>query len=159
MSRMFFSTPFNQPIGNWDVSNVTNMQFMFNNSQFNQDISNWDVSGVTSMSNMFQSTPFNQDISNWNVSNVISLRSIFRTSSMNCQNYTDTLVGWFNLAKSTGSPINVDVSFQFGMTFATSRSGGDNYVNAGESRTNVTKPVIDGGLGWTITNDTITTNC
>lgn len=39
---------FNQPIGNWDTSNVTNMYTMFGMaSEFNQDISNWDTSNVT----------------------------------------------------------------------------------------------------------------
>ena len=39
---------FNQPIGDWDVSNVTDMRSMFIEAHaFNQDISNWDVSNVT----------------------------------------------------------------------------------------------------------------
>ena len=41
---------FNQDIGNWDVSNVTNMGEMFAEAEsFNQDIGNWDVSNVTDM--------------------------------------------------------------------------------------------------------------
>ena len=43
-----------KPIGNWDVSNVTNMSGMFEGAKsFNQDISNWDVSNVTNMISMF----------------------------------------------------------------------------------------------------------
>ena len=38
---------------------------------FNQDISSWDVSSVTDMEYMFRATPFNQDISSWDVSNVL----------------------------------------------------------------------------------------
>ena len=37
---------FNSDISNWDVSNVTNMNFMFHGSKFNGDISKWDVSNV-----------------------------------------------------------------------------------------------------------------
>ena len=47
------ATAFNQPIGHWDVSNVTNMSVMFYGSPFNQDISSWDVSNVTDMAGMF----------------------------------------------------------------------------------------------------------
>jgi surface protein len=43
-----------QYIGDWDVSNVTDMQYMFSNANaFNLDISSWDVSKVTNMEWMF----------------------------------------------------------------------------------------------------------
>ena len=42
------ATAFNQNIGTWNVSNVTNMQETFNNATaFNQDIGGWNVSNVT----------------------------------------------------------------------------------------------------------------
>ena len=38
---------FNQPIGNWDVSKVSDMSYMFCSAKaFNQPIGNWDVSNV-----------------------------------------------------------------------------------------------------------------
>ena len=42
------ATSFNQPLNNWNVSNVTNMTNMFYNAfSFNQPLNKWDVSNVT----------------------------------------------------------------------------------------------------------------
>jgi surface protein len=77
-------TKFNQPIGNWNTSAVTNMTNMFTRiPNFNQDISNWDTSSVTSMRGMFQDSPFNQDIGNWKTSNVTNMGDMFRTCPFN----------------------------------------------------------------------------
>ena len=72
MSYMFETAIFNQPIGNWDVSSVTHISYMFSGAQaFNQPIGDWDVSSVTHMSGMFsENISFNQDLSNWSVGNV-----------------------------------------------------------------------------------------
>jgi surface protein len=57
MANMFISTPFNQPIGNWITSKVTNMSFMFQGaSAFNQNISTWNVNLVTNLANMLTSS-------------------------------------------------------------------------------------------------------
>ena len=48
MALCFMNSTFNQPIGNWDVSSVTDMGFMFYGATaFNQDLSSWSVDGVT----------------------------------------------------------------------------------------------------------------
>jgi surface protein len=54
-------TSFNQPLNNWNVSNVTNIRWMFDNCKsFNQDISNWDVSNVTGKLDMFDRCPIEE---------------------------------------------------------------------------------------------------
>ncbi len=60
------------PIGDWDVSNVTDMAEMFLAAHyFNQPIGNWNVSKVANMNYMFyKATHFKQFIGNWNVSSV-----------------------------------------------------------------------------------------
>ena len=80
---------FNQDIGSWDVSNVTNMSRMFVGAagedaatSFNQDISKWDTSKVTDMSQMFEdAVVFSQDIGNWNTSSVTNMTNMFREAT------------------------------------------------------------------------------
>ena len=97
MSTVFNSTtPFNQDIGAWDVSNVDNMHAMFATSSFNQDIGNWDVSNVTDMSAMFSDAHnFNQDIGNWDVSNVTDMTYMFYFATSFNQDLTQWCVSQF----------------------------------------------------------------
>merc|ERR1719174_853787 len=84
MSGMFQLAPaFNQDLSKWDVSAVTDMTAMFYGaSTFNQDLSAWDVSAVTNMWGMFWSASvFNQDLSAWDVSAVTSMRGMFYDAS------------------------------------------------------------------------------
>jgi len=56
MNRLFEgATSFNQPLNNWDVSNVTQMNHMFYGaSEYNQPLNNWDVSNVRDKEGMFE---------------------------------------------------------------------------------------------------------
>ena len=71
---------FNQNIGGWDVSNVTDMIEMFKvasafNNGGNSSIGNWNVSNVTSMFKLFSSAQaFNQDLSGWCVPQINTLQ-------------------------------------------------------------------------------------
>ena len=95
MSELFLcSEEFNQPIGNWDVSNVNNMNGMFYGEcevhLFNQNIGQWDVSNVTDMNAMFFNGYFNQNISQWDVSNVTDMYSMFN----NAYSFNQDLSNW-----------------------------------------------------------------
>ena len=86
------ATAFNQPIDNWNTSEVTNMWSMFEDAtKFDQDINSktslrvptgtyiaWDTSKVTNMKSMFNgATAFNQPINMWNTSRVTNMLSMF----------------------------------------------------------------------------------
>jgi surface protein len=95
---------FNQPIGNWDVSNVTSMISTFNGANsFNQDIGNWNVGKVTDMRSMFQNaSSFNQNISTWNVGNVGNVVSMFQ----NAASFNQNLSSWTTNVANTAQPAN-----------------------------------------------------
>jgi surface protein len=94
----FNGTLFNQDIGNWSTSNITDMSSMFaSNTTFNQDISGWDVSNVTTMNSMFFfATSFNQNIGGWDVSSVTDMNSMFLGASSFNQN-----IGSWNVSNVT----------------------------------------------------------
>ena len=47
-------TNFNQPLTDWNTSNVTNMRNMFYKCiNFNQPLTNWNISNVTKMNDIF----------------------------------------------------------------------------------------------------------
>jgi surface protein len=81
MSFMFgYADKFNQPIGGWNVSNVLDISEMFFSAElFNQPIGEWNVSKVTLMQSMFNyAESFNQPIGDWDVSKVINMHSMFK---------------------------------------------------------------------------------
>ena len=73
------------PIGEWDVSDITDMSSIFADSSsefaitdFNSDISKWDVSRVTNTSRMFAyAESFNGDLSKWDLSRVQDMSGMF----------------------------------------------------------------------------------
>jgi surface protein len=71
------------PIGQWDVSRVTNFEFLFREwPEFNEPIGAWDVSSATTMRGMFcKCRDFNQNIGRWDVSRVRDFGSMFNGAS------------------------------------------------------------------------------
>jgi surface protein len=98
LARMFRSNgAFNQDITTWNTSRVTRMDNMFDSAtSFNQPIGNWDTSNVTLMDRMFSSaTAFNQDIGSWNVGKVIDFNGFM--ASKTTYSYLHTIYdGWIN---------------------------------------------------------------
>jgi surface protein len=140
MQHMFEgATAFNQPIGSWNVSNVTTMQNMFSlSTAFNQDIGSWNVSNVTTMQNMFSnSTAFNQDIGSWNVSNVTNFVNfmIGKTAANYSPSNLDSLYnGWSQLT------LKPNLTIDFGNIL---------YTTAGQAG----KDILDNSPNnWTITD-------
>jgi surface protein len=102
---MFYNaSSFNQPIENWDTSNVTDMNSMFYNaSSFNQLIGNWNTSNVTNMSRMFNyAYSFNSDIGSWNTTSVTNMNHMFaHASSFNETVSYDSTNNYWNTSNVT----------------------------------------------------------
>ncbi|WP_166627786.1 BspA family leucine-rich repeat surface protein, partial [Tenacibaculum caenipelagi] len=122
MASMFntaYRYQFDEPIGDWDVSNVTDMSNLFKITYFNKNISNWNVSNVTNMLGMFEGArDFNQDISSWNVSSVTNMSLMFLSAnsfnqnldSWDVSNVTDMSWMFYKNEAFNGSINNWDVS-------------------------------------------------
>lgn len=144
MHGMFAESSFNQPIGNWNTGNVSSMWFMFrDNTSFNQNIGAWNTENVGNMNSMFLSaSAFNQNLSNWNISNLVNMSNMVDNSGIDCNHYSQTLIGW---AANSNTPNNLT----FG---AIDRQYGTNAIAARDLLTNT--------KGWTINGDaTSGTDC
>jgi hypothetical protein len=102
LTGMFFNAlSFNQPLNDWNTSMVYRIGVMFRGSSlgqhhFNQDLSNWDLSGLT-------------DPTNGN-----TLSNIFDNASMDCINFSNTLIGW---ASNLNTPSGLNLGSTIGNVY------------------------------------------
>ena len=156
---MFYgATAFNQDIGGWNVSSVTDMIGMFYEATaFNQYIGGWDVGSVTHMGDMFNgATSFNQDIGGWDVRNVKNMAYMFYGATNFDQNLSKwnppltredfAATGMFNGAFLHGTdsiPVNGDWT-----------SGSDNFKNSIDNIHMILMNFFSNGKSYTGPNDT-----
>ena len=119
MEKMFLGChSFNQPLDKWDVSKVTTMNGMFSGAKsFNQPLNNWDVSAVIDMKGMFGGTPFNQPLNNWDVSSVTNMESMFYSAV----NFNQPLDNW-NISSLTNTKDMFKGASSFEQKFAKNNS-------------------------------------
>jgi len=124
MGAMFHgNNKFNQNVGAWNVSKVTDMNYMFGSSTpvpvplvFNNggssSINSWNTGLVTTMGNMFRNNPaFNQQIGSWNVSNVVTFANFMQpqtSANYTPANYDNLLIGW------ASRPVKPNISINMG---------------------------------------------
>ena len=143
---------FNQPLDNWNTENVTRMDGLFYGAEaFNQPIGGWNVEKVSRMDNMFHNAEaFDQDLSGWTLKNVTDAIDMFSAplnKGMSCKNYSKTLQGWAN------NPLTYK-----GLNFPGQDNRKYNIIGK-EARDILTKPIANGGKGWTISGDSEDTYC
>lgn len=85
---------YNQPVGNFDMTNVTTITSMFLGcGAFNQDLDTWNItSALTSAGEAFRSTSFNGSVAGWDVSGLQIANSMFQNAELGASNGLDTWV-------------------------------------------------------------------
>lgn len=112
MNSMFYQAlVFNQPIGSWNMSAVTDIDWMFGTALlFNQSLTTWDITGCNSLESVFNNAQaFNGDVSGWDTSGIGTFYACFSTAT----SFAQPLTGW----DFTG--VNSTLSGRYFMAFMT----------------------------------------
>ena len=77
---------FNQPLNNWDVSNVTDMGRMFAYAySFNQPLNDWDVSNVRDVEKMFENAiKYTYSMGKWKLHSDCNTKNFLKNCIMWC---------------------------------------------------------------------------
>ena len=98
-------------IKNWDITNCKDRLFdIFRGAiSFNQPIGSWDMSNITSLSNMLNgATSFNQDISTWNIRNITSFSNLLAGNSVMDTDKIDAIyINWSKQPLQTNRSLNL----------------------------------------------------
>ena len=113
---MFASaTSFNQPLNNWNTSNVTDMMGMFASAtSFNQPLNNWNTSNVTNMREMFVGAKaFDQDISSWDPKSLKDGDQFIKDSGFSIENNDKLLKSWSEKLLSSPDKVTVEIDVPY----------------------------------------------
>jgi surface protein len=128
------------------------MQGMFvGASDFNQPIDNFDVSNVTTMLNMFlNATSFNQDISSWQLRGAgVTLTNLLNNSNLSTENYNKLLISWANQVFANSEPYSLTLGAS-GLTYDDTDYGGSGqFTDAVSARAYL----VGATAQWTISGD------
>ena len=151
---------FNQDLSDWNVSSITDMQFMFSGcSTFNQLLA-WTTTSVVNMHGMFSGcTDFNQSLV-WNTSSVVTMEEMFYNASKFNQDLSPWDIGFVTNMANMLIGCNTSIENYGKMLFTWSSQNLQEYVTFGISAyydgTRIPhRAILTDNKHWTIIGDAL----